>query len=193
MIQFIPLAVCLLIFLTSCSLRSDDAERGVLKARMPLFEAEVTVISLSLDANEACKEKCPGYEYPLDTGILRIEKILSVQNPDNVGMKGYEEGDEINVGFVYSARPARVEYLPSSPSTATVEDGPPELPVSAIPYFARPIPMKDGYFIYRIETSSVEEASEQLLPGVQEGSRIRAKLSYRTGREGAVAEYEMIE
>lgn len=192
MIHFIWLAACFMILLTSCSLRSDDAERGALKARSPLYEAELTVISLSLDGNEACKEKCPGYEYPLDRGILRIEKILSVQNPDSVGMEGYQEGDEISVGFYYSARPARVEYLPSLPSTEPL-DGSSEDLLSAIPYYVEPIPIKDGHFIYRIETSAVEEASEQLLLGLQEGSRIRARLTYETETEGTVAVYGMIE
>ncbi len=175
--------------LMSCSVGKD--ERTSKKAMMPIYEVEATVISLSPDLNRECEEKCPGYEYPIDRGVIRVDKIISVYNPDNVEGNGYNEGDLIDVSFLYSARPARIIYLPSSAST-NQESLPPEIPVSSNASFAEPIPKSGEYFIFSIETSAVNQQKETVLPGLQKDSKINVKVSLESPSKGLVTEYELI-
>jgi len=175
--------------LMSCSVVKDD--RTSKKAMMPIYEVEATVISLSPDLNRECEEKCPGYEYPIDRGIIRVDKIISIYNPDNVGGNGYNEGDLIDVRFLYSARPARIIYFPSSAST-NQESLPPEMPVSSNASFAEPIPKSGGYFIFSIEISAVNQQKETVLPGLQKDSKINVAVSLENSSKGIVTEYEII-
>lgn len=180
---------CSVIILMACAEGNDD--RTSKKAMMPVYEVEATVISFSPDLNLGCEEKCPGYEYPIDRGIIRVDKIISVHNPDNVGGSGYNEGDLIDVRFLYSARPARILYFPASTST-NQDPLPPEIPVSSNTSFSEPIPKSGGYFFYSIETSAVNQQDEIVLSGVQEGSKIIVKVSLESPSKGLVTEYEII-
>lgn len=175
------------IFLVSCSHQTLNSANKM--AKLPDYTINATVISLFPDLNDECLEKCPGYEFPKDRAILRIDKIISISNPDQVGGEGFVESSEIEVGFLYSSRPAKIIYLQSLSAGNTP---PQETSVSSTPSFARPIPIENGYLIYTIETSKPAQL-EIVLPGLQQGSKIYAVISLETPSKGFIAQYRVIQ
>lgn len=157
-------------------------------AKVPTIDLEATVVSIFKDTNIACEGKCPGYQYPKDKGTIRIDKIISIDNPDNFEIEGIEEGNEIQVEFYYSAQPAKIRKLPSPPA----ETGPANTTVSHTPMFANPIPKEDGYFIYEFESTLATEETETVLPGLEEGSKFSATISYLSSDRISIAEYQII-
>lgn len=176
------------ILMMSCSTFSENRSPG--KAMMPVYEVEATIVILTPDKNIECEGNCPGYEYPIDTGIIKIDKIISVTNPDNVGLNGYKKGDRIEVRFLYSSRPAKIIYTPASSSaTSSVE---PEKPVSS-DILNKPISKQDGLFVYEIETSSVDQAQEVFLSGLEEGMKIKTNISLESPSSGLIMKYTIID
>lgn len=156
-------------------------------ARAPIVILEATVISLSPDTNIACEGVCPGYEYPIDTGVIKIDKIISIDNPYNSTLIGIEEGNEIQVSFFFSSRSAKIRVIPA-PEAGSV---PPETPVAHVLTSAKPIPKENGYFIYESESPSVTEVTETVLPGLEVGSKFKATGSIMQGTI-LIGEYELI-
>jgi|GEM_PF-1758233 len=180
----------LILLSASCSIQSNKPSTNVgLMARLPVYTIEATVLSVSLDINQDCLEKCPGYEYPKDSAMLRIDKILLIDNPDNVGGKGFQEGSDINVQLLYSSRPAKIIYKHSNSGLQNVS---PDTPALSIPSFAQPIPFDNGYFVFTVD-QSVQTESPVVLPGLQPGSKLRTAISLETPTKGTIAEYEIIQ
>lgn len=152
--------------------------------RLPVFEADVMILELSLDDNDACREFCPATEYPIDVAQIKIKEIFVVDNPDNMTIEPYRNGDEISVEFQYSARPAKLR----PDSAAGNEETPPEERQPGILLMPGPVPVEDGYFIYDISS-----ADEEILPGVQDGITLRAKIIYLTAEKGVISTYQIID
>ena len=160
--------------------------------RLPIFEAEVTILELSLDENDACRAFCPATEYPIDEGLVKIEKITVVDNPDNMTIEPYQEEDTLTVEFQYSARPAKLRYMPAATALRR-EDLSPEEIQPGILLTSQPVPIEEGYFVYEIRTAPSSGAEEQILQGLQEGMTLRAQITYITPEKGVIGAYQIIE
>ena len=175
-----PIFILIIILISGCIEETVVIPIDEIGTQVPTIKLEATVISLSLDTNIECEGKCPGYEYPKDTGVIRIDKIISMDNPYNWNLDEIKEGNEITVQFDYSARPAKIKMVPVS----SVD--------THIPTFAKPIPKEDGYFVYVIESTSVKEETEEILPALNVKSKFRAIISYSSPTRISVGKYEII-
>ena len=187
------LGLAILISMSGCNQKQlpQNVEPKPAVVKVPTIDIEATVISLSLDTNIECEGKCPGYEYPKDTGVIKIDNILSIHNPNNWELKGIKEGNEIKVKFDYSARPAKIRMVPTGRTSTSLVPAS-ETSVSHIPTFAKPIPKEDGYFVYVIESTLVTEDTETILPGLDSGSKFKATVSYSSPIRISVGKYEII-
>jgi len=161
-------------------------------AELPSVDLEATVVSLNTDENVECEGVCPAYEYPKDTGVVRIDKIISTNYGDTglESLEGIKEGGEIAVQFQYSARPAIFRLIPAPEQPAPTD---PETPVSHVPSSARPAPVEDGYFVYAHESGIVEEETDTILPGLEVGSKFRATINYISSNMIVVSRYEVMD
>lgn len=147
---------------------NENEEDKLALVQTPALDIEAEILSLSIDEDENnCLNTCPGSEFPKDKGVIKITKILSDNDPQNT--LNIEISDEIEVGFKYSARPAKLIRNQALPSNTETEENP-ETPVSSQTYLANPIPFEDGYFIYKL---SIPRDKEKTLPGLQEGNKIK--------------------
>ena len=178
------IVVICIILISGCIQENSTAKPDIMLC--PTIDLEATVISLSPDTNIECENKCPGYQYPKDTGVIRIDKIISGNYQE---LKGIEEGSEITIEFDYSSRPAKIRMIPALEAPTSNS---PEEPVSHIPTFAEPIPRENGYFIYIIETNLVDEETETILSGLEVGSKFRATINYCSPIMISVGKYEII-
>lgn len=160
-------------------------------AELPSIELEATVLSLSIDENIECENVCPAYEYPKDTGVVRIDRIISTNYGDTglESLEGMEEGGEITIQFQYSSRQAKIRLVPKSEEPIT---GGPDTPVSHTPSSAYPVPIEDDYFVYTHESTLAEEETETILPGLEVGDKFRATLNYIFSDMIVVGKYEVI-
>ena len=122
---------------------------------------QATVLKVILDDDPSCAGKCVGYKYPKDKSVVRIDNIK--KNFFALGKINLKAGDEFEHNLLFSARPARL-----------VADGSLKN-ISAHKYLgflAAPIPVENGYFIYKLP---IKKKSERVLPGLKEGDRIIIK------------------
>ena len=151
-------------------------------AKLPTVSVEATFISLDFGDLEDEGECgfCPG-----DKGILRVDKIDRSDDPNNT--INLEVGDEIQVRFKWSARPAKLlRDIPPYCAEGWIFDewscypegsvGPGTV-VSSPMYEEVPAEFKDGFIIYHLPKN--KNGKDVILPGLEEGSRI--KISQMTG------------
>jgi hypothetical protein len=158
-------------------------------AKLPTIELEGTIVSLSFIPIRECEEDCPsGYVYPprFDEGVIRVDRIIAIDNPYGWELEGFRVGNEIQVEFEFSARPAKIRYMlarKSTPSSdiSTASHG---LPAA--------IPMEDGYLIFTVETTLVSKETDVILPGLEVGVTFRAKIDYRSAYKGVIGKYIII-
>jgi len=169
---------------------NDPGDTGPEFAEAPHFIVEATVVFLSLDDNVACEGICPAYEYPIDTGIIRIDN-LSFEDDAPMSLEGIEEGENLSIRFGFSARPTKIRRTPSANQTTSDL---PDIPTSGRPAFADPVHKEDGYFVYVFESTLVTVETETVLPGLDVGSRFTATVWYGDGviQDSAVGEYELL-
>lgn len=186
--MMVVLGFVILILMSGCIQKqlSENVEPKPAMVKVPTIEIEATVISLSLDTKIEGEEKYPGYEYPKDAGVIKIDNILAIHNPNNWELKGIKEGNEVTVKFDYSARPAKIRIVPAGKTPPAGET-----PVSHVPTFAKPIPKENGYFVYVIESTLVTEETETVLPGLDSGSKFKATVSYSSPTRISVGKYEI--
>jgi outer membrane murein-binding lipoprotein Lpp len=184
---FFLIAVLGTILISGCI--QEQVVKPTISVQVPTIKLEATVISLSLDTNIECEEKCPGSEYPRDTGVIRIDRIISVENPNNWDLDEIKEGNEITIEFDYSARPAKIRIVPVPKENDPASS---ETPISHVPTFANPIPKEDGYFVYVIESPLVAEESETILPGLDVGLKFTGTIGYSSPTKISIGKYEII-
>lgn len=144
--------------------------------RLPVYEIEATILSLNIDNDPDCDNVCRAGEYPLDTAVVQINKIISFSNPDAQPDPGLTVGDEVKVAFAYSAQPAYIIIEPMmTPTPNPNAASGPETAVTHIPLFARVVPREKGYFIYHRLTAPDSPSGEQFLVGLSNGDEIRGE------------------
>lgn len=158
-------------------------------AKLPTIELEGTIISLSFIPIRECKEDCPpGYVYPprFDEGVIRVDRIIAIDNPHGWELEGFRVGNEIQVEFDFGVRPAKIRYIPARASTPSsdISTASHILPVA--------IPTEDGYLIYTIETTLVSSEIDVILLGLEVGVAFRAKIDYRSAYRGIIGEYIIV-
>ena len=188
--------VLILIAITGCFVRRTSAEPEPVAegpkpeiAKLPTIELEGTIVSLSFTPIRECKEDCPsGYVYPprFDEGVIRVDRIIAIDNPYGWELEGFRVGNEIQVEFDFGARPAKIRYMPARKSTpssdiSTASHG---LPAA--------IPMEDGDLIFTVETTLVSKETDVILPGLEVGVTFHAKIDYRSEYKGVIGEYIII-
>jgi len=107
-------------------------------------------------------ESCPSEG---DSGVVKVEKIISYDRYQNPKYKRLEEGKVYNSSFI--SRPAKFKYL-LQPAKETVESG-----FQAI---------ENGFYVFAFYTGgSLTKEHEVILPGFKEGDKIRAQINFFDG------------
>ena len=172
----------------------EDVEYGSIPDLMyivPSVEIEATIISLSpSELSFECEESevCPR-----DSAILKVDKIDRVGDPHNrVDIK---VGDELGMSFEYSARPAKLRWdeSPYCSEGLKLESGScvdercsgSGCGVSSPQYNEKPTEMEGSYIVYHLRQRN-DGITEEILPGLKEGSRIKIKIwdipSFKIGK-----------
>lgn len=158
----------------------------------PTSEIVGEVISITPTDN---LEDYVGKRYrPSDIGIVRIEKIESINNPDGFKIpETFIEGDEVEFTFGYGTRPAIVRTIPN-PVTVIGEGDDAIISIELISDFQ----IESGIPVY-INGGAPENTIEEFpLPGISVGQRFRARVTLgdflgpQDGHDLSVAEYELI-
>jgi len=107
-----------------------------------------------------------------NTAIVRIDEIISIDNPDNIDISDIYEGAELNSYFTYSFVPAKIRTF-----TEEVEGDPdsPDSTVSMSVASRDPIGYEDPYLIYEKGSNMVEEI---ILDGLSEGDQFTTTINY---------------
>ena len=150
-------------------------------ANLPYVEIEATVISLSLDESANYSEGEEIFSPPRDSATIRIDKITKIGGNDfDWASIGIEEGKEVSLDLKYTARPTKIitvigdtEYIDGNITSHKI-----------VPTTIR---FEDNHFVFRIN-GNLE--SEKILPGLQEGSKIKARIWELS--DFAIDEYELI-
>ena len=176
---------------------------------------EATVISLI--RSEMCpytEEECRIQPYPIDTGVVRIDKIISyipyseqtVQQPieqpsegessgEGKTTPGYtgqdlpksklpeykqlEEGQEVSTIFQLTARPVKVIYTSIPPTTGGLESQQTvSRQIEPTQKTYKPISVEGDRFVFTTKIITYPETSLKLLPGLKEGDKFRATITY---------------
>lgn len=134
-------------------------------ALSPYVEFEGTVVSL-LDKGSYNG----GIEIasaPNDSAVVRIDRIIETGGSSNFNWAsiGIEEGKEVSLNFTYTARPTRIITVVGE----TKQSG------DTVSHTVVPtkITFEDGFFVFKIDGNS---ETETILPGLQEGSKFKAKV-----------------
>ncbi len=198
MVGIITVLVIIGIIFTINYSQQPRADTGGEIAMVPKIDFQGTVVSLSLGDIPENPSDIP---YGIDAGIIRLDRIISINNPQNQKIE-IEEGDEITVNFAYNARPAKLRR-DISPTcgpgqvfriNSCYTEGCEGLGciVSAPLYEERPPEIEDNYIIYHLPKQG-DEISETILPGVEENSKIRATVGILGSADSTViGEYEII-
>jgi hypothetical protein len=146
---------------------------------VPYLGVEARVVSISLD--ELYQDDCDGgINPPLGNSFVDDARI----------------GDEIEVSFIYSARPAKLSYSlePRCPSGTNLKDSSSGSHCESNGFSTSPEYVKksteivDGYVIYYLPKKS--SIFETILPGLNEGDNVRITNLYETRQ---VSYYEVID
>ncbi len=162
---------------------------------------EATILSLTkLDLCPREEEICSVATKPSDHGDIRIDKIIEHKRNPEIEYDSFVESQEARAGFVYTARPAKVRCVSLEAQISeqyyeenkSIEKEEPKLPKSLSDSEIEKlnkIPIEDGYYVYTYYTAKCPP--EKVLPGLEEGNRIRFTLQY-VGYGISVGEYEII-
>ena len=121
-----------------------------------------------------------------DTAVIRIDAISSIDNPFGWELEGLQEGNDIQVGFTYTSRPARIRVLPVSERTGTA--GGDQQTVHFDLASEKSGRIEGGFLVYEYQHSSVEQVTETVLPGLEVGSKFATTISYSSPTRISVGE-----
>jgi len=147
---------------------TDDTSNTPEFALSPTIELEATVISLV----NGTTNKTSDQTYPCDYGIIKIDTILSINNPDNQEMDHIEEGMEIDVEYIYTSQKAEIIEFP----VLNAHDVLNNTTVYSAPNLI--VTKEDGLFVFMIENSLLDDETVTILPGLKNGTRIYANVTY---------------
>ncbi len=175
-------ALAVILIISGCTTQQGED----FAALSPYADIEATVISISLDESGNYYEGDEIIDAPDDSAVITIDKIIETNNANYWTSNGVVEGAEISLQLAYTARPAKIITLvgktTQSGDTITHDIVPSE------------ISFEDGYFVFKVNGNS---ESEKTLPGLEEGSKFRTRLSefgVYGGRwlDIVIGEYEII-
>ena len=166
---------------------------------------DLTIISLSktdscpaeLDPTMPEPEQCPVNTNPSDGGLVRVDNIIDYDRNPRATFELLTLGNEVGASFVFSSRLAKVVHIPiavvdgESTKELSEESKDRQVPKSA-PAGGQSIPREGNRYIYSIYSGTFDEQFETLLPGANEGNKIRAKIHFLDGRL-SIGEYEVLE
>ena len=155
---------------------SSSQQNPEMPAAVPTVDLEATVVSISFGST--------------DTGRIRIERIISTDNPYNWELKGVQGGSTIQVQFLYSARPAIIRRLPQRSREGADPDS--ETTVSGTTFSTESITVEDGYLVFEFEGSPGSEVIETTLPGLEAATKFRAVVSYSSPTRISIGEYKTL-
>ena len=148
------------------NLKSNQSESAAL-ALVPYVDFEATIISLSPDESGNYYEGAEIVDAPADSAIVRIDRIIEMGGSYNFdwSLMGIEEGKETSLNFGYTIRPAKIITVVGE----TTQSG------DTVSHQIVPtrITFENGYFVFRENGNS---ETETILPGLQEGSKFKARL-----------------
>ena len=173
--SFILFVTVLLLFTIGCKRSENDLEEA------PFINVEATVSSLYLDnLNSDCRspEVCPR-----DRVTIRIDKIDRTDDPNNV--INLNVGDSLEFNLIYSARPAKLrkdiegvcDQGKVLKSGSCIDEGCYgfECSVSSPNYNEKSAELEDDFIIYHLPKKT-DSISEKILPGLNEGSKIKITI-----------------
>jgi len=132
----------------------------------PSISIDATIIHLTKDVDEIDK-------YPYDTGIIKIDSINSIDNPDNFDISDIVVGNQIEVEFIYTANKSEIIEKPEIVIPTTDNE--------SVVYKA--IHMYVSYdnvtgYTFVIENSLISSERSTVLPGLDVGSKISCVINY---------------
>jgi hypothetical protein len=172
------MAVLGVIFTSFITFKNSETQPEIALAPYIIFEG--TIVSISIDESVAYSEGSKLSHAPNDSAVVKIDRIVETggSNFDWTSL-GIENGMEVPMGFLYTARPAKIIrvvretfHRNNTVSHTVVPTG---------------ITFEDGYFVFRVGGSSNIETT---LPGLEVGSRFKAKV-WNT-MDVKIGEYEII-
>jgi hypothetical protein len=156
-------------------------------ARLPRLTVQGVVTAIETDEVD-CTNPCNRNDHPLDTGTIKITKVISVDNPSNMALSDVTVGQDILVRFGYSARPAKIKIIPEADdATQYGPNGTVSHQVNPENYLVR---QENGQFVYT-DLSINKELSEKTLPGLKIGDTFSATIDF-TGAEYLIGTYEVL-
>ena len=170
--KIVLLALISLIIISGCIQGSVSND----SARLPNAEVDATVLSLSLtDVDEDPNDLM----WPRDKAVIRIDKIYSSDGLElNVG-------DEVNVEFGYSARPVIFRKIPTG--EPLIIDPDEDKSASVTQEFI----IEDGVFVYLYTSNIYDKVTEESLPGLEVGTKVKAIMWQRSSNEFNINKYEL--
>ncbi len=136
---------------------------------------EATVISLDNSTTDATID-----------ALIRIDKIVSVENPDNLNLSEIYEGVEANAFFPYTTGPAKLRRdIPPTCrpgevfklGSCVIEGCEGPGCTASSPIYEETIEMEDGYIVYHL-AKYTDEVTETILPGLEVGSKFKTTIKY---------------
>lgn len=150
-------------------------------AAVPNIKIEAQVISLNLTDLSQLEAYNLRQSDIKDSALVKINKLVSKSVFDWQSL-GIEQGSEISVDFLYSARKAKLVRDADAVSQNLEAD-------DAVSYSAKPVLIQEDYLVYQLP---VEE--DKTLPGLNPGDKFRATAWFgmNDAYSFTINEYELI-
>ena len=179
-----------------CSIEPYPKDLGIVRV-----DKIINYTSYSEQSIEPMIEQPGGGESPEGGATQGYESSEYPAKPKPSERKEYEslqEGQDVQALFLLTARPAKIRYIPISESKGGMESAQEsdnhEQDVSHVvapeEKIFKSIPKNGNYYIFTTKIGNFPEIIEKNLPGLEIGSKFRAKIYY----DGSlyVEEYELI-
>lgn len=174
-----------------------DLGEEPLSVLAPYVDVETAVSSLFLDD---LRSDCSAPEVcPRDRVTLRIDEIDRTGDSNNV--INLNVGDQAEFHLKYSARPAKLrnDILPTCGQGEVFRSGScitegcegPECTASS-PSYAEKLAETEGDFIVYHLPKQTDEATEKILPGLKENSKIKIRIWQPALMSKEIGEYELV-
>ena len=139
------------------------------------IKAELEVLSVIRKTNQTCSP-CRQGEHFLDSGELKISRLIKYSESRGMSGKFSEEkppfeGMTLKVRYVFSSRPARVNYFKYRPGDCKSAWG------CEDPDQKKPLLFENGIPVYRYSVEKLSKWPNKRLPGIQVGDKIEASIS----------------
>jgi len=183
-------AVLSIILLTGCVKNiQKNKEPSNLQEQKPETAAEIPPVFIEATVISLLEK---------DKAVIQVDKISSEHKIVDCDIMGAlypapKGGDEITVPFYYGIGPAIIRTVPLSDignSNSDQDASSSDVVVSHT--IGKVQKQEEDYLVTIIESSLVNETQEEILPGLEEGSKFKAQLYFTCVTDINIYKYELI-